>query len=139
MPPIDQIGFVVADLDQAVRLYTPMFGVPQTMDATIEAADYRGRPADCTLRLAMFQSGAMEVELIQVVDGEAIHQEFLAAGRTGPHHIRFTVDDFAAAAAQLRTVGMQPVYGKRFSPGLEFAYFEGPDGVLWELFENHAG
>ena len=138
LPAVDQVGFVVANLDEAVRRYTPLFGEATTMDAEIEGADYRGKKVDCRLKLAMFRSGPVEIEFIEVVDGEAIHTEFLRAGRDGPHHVRFTVASFAEAAAKLEAAGMEAVFGKRFAPGLEFAYFEAADGTLWELFENNA-
>ena len=139
LPPVDQIGFVVEDLEKSIPVYAAVFGDYTTMDTEIEDADYRGRKASCRLKIAYFRSGPLEIELIEVAGGEAIHSEFLEAGRDGPHHIRFTVDNFEEAAAKLESVGMRSVFGKRFAPGLEFAYFESADGMIWEIFENNAG
>jgi catechol 2,3-dioxygenase-like lactoylglutathione lyase family enzyme len=138
LPPVDQIGFVVEDLDKSIPVYEAVFGDYTTMDAEIEDADYRGHAASCKLKIAYFRSGPLEIELIEVAGGETVHNEFLEAGREGPHHIRFTVENFSDAAAKLESVGMKPVFAKKFSPGLEFAYFESPDGMIWEIFENSA-
>jgi len=139
LPPVDQIGFVVKDLEKSIPVYAAIFGDYNTMDTEIEDANYRGRKASCRLKIAYFQSGSLEIELIQVAGGEAIHNEFLEAGGDGPHHIRFTVPDFSEAAKKLESVGMRSVYAKHFAPGLEFAYFESADGMIWEIFENNAG
>lgn len=138
LPPVDQIGFVVEDLEKSIPIYASVFGEYTTMDAEIEDADYRGHKASCTLKIAYFRSGPLEIELIEVAGGEAIHSEFLEAGREGPHHIRFTVENFREAADKLESVGMKSVFAKQFAPGLEFAYFESENGMIWEIFENKA-
>jgi hypothetical protein len=33
---------------------------------------------------------------------------------------------------------MKSVFAKQFAPGLEFAYFESENGMIWEIFENKA-
>ena len=44
LPPIDQVGFVVEDVHEAIKHYTPLFGEFTLWDPTdIDAADYRGR------------------------------------------------------------------------------------------------
>ena len=42
LPPIDQIGFVVKDLSQAMKAYEPLFGPFTTMDPGEMVFDYRG-------------------------------------------------------------------------------------------------
>jgi len=138
-PPIDQVGFVVRDLDQAVACYAPVFGAFKQVDAELREVDYRGRRVDCRLRIATANSGPVEIELIELVEGEAIHREFLEQGREGPHHLRFPVDDLDAAVEAAGKAGLLPVFGKRFSPTVAFSYLEAPDGMLFELLEIRAG
>jgi catechol 2,3-dioxygenase-like lactoylglutathione lyase family enzyme len=138
-PPIDQVGFVVRDLDQAVACYAPAFGAFKQVDAELREVDYRGRRVDCRLRIATANSGPVEIELIELVEGEAIYREFLEQGREGPHHLRFPVDDLDAAVEAAGKAGLRPVFGKRFSPTVAFSYLEAPDGMLFELLEIRAG
>lgn len=136
LPPIDQIGFVVRDVDAAVRQYEPLVGKFDVAQYDMDEVDYRGRKVSCTLKIATAKSGELEIELIEVVGGDAYHCEFLDQGRDGPHHVRFPVDDLDAALAAIQPLGFEPVFGKRFAPGLAFAYLEDSDGRVIELFES---
>ena len=52
LPRVAQIGYVVRDLEAAIRLYDPLFGPFKTMNGSVEQARYRGKLADCHLELA---------------------------------------------------------------------------------------
>lgn len=136
LPPLDQIGFVVRDVDAAIRQYQPLIGSFAVAQYDLEDVDYRGRKASCTLKIATARSGDIEIELIEVIAGEAYHREFLDQGRDGPHHVRFPVDDLDAVQADLEARGFARVFGKRFGPGLAFAYLEDDRGRVIELFEG---
>ncbi len=136
LPPIDQIGFVVRDLDAAVEQYEPLVGTFDVAQYDMDDVDYRGRSTSCTLKIAIARSGDLEFELIEVVAGEAYHREFLDQGRDGPHHIRFPTKDLDGDVAKLEPIGFKRVYGKRFAPGLAFAYLEDDRGRVIELFES---
>ena len=88
LPPIDQIGFVVRDLDAWVARYEPMFGPFTFIDGSVEQADYRGRKADVSMRIGFGRSGNLEIEFIECTAGESPHVEFINSGREGMHHVR---------------------------------------------------
>lgn len=135
---IDQLGFVVRDLEQAMALYEPLFGPFTRMDAEDLEWLYRGRPAVSTVKIAYARSGEVEVELIQWVSGDTPHKEFIDAGREGMHHLRFRVDDMDAKIAAAAKLGYRPIWQKRFAEGLAAVYLERDgDSVILELFENH--
>lgn len=136
LPPLDQIGFVVRDVDAAIRQYEPLVGKFDVAQYDLHDVDYRGRQVSCRLKIAIARSGDIEIELIEVVSGEAYHREFLDQGRDGPHHVRFRIDDLEAKQAELERFGLKRVFGKRFAPGLAFAYLEDPQGRVIELFES---
>jgi len=138
LPPADQVGFVVRDLEAAIRLYTPLFGEFRRMDALDMEWDYRGRRETSSLQLAMCQCGGIEIELIEWLSGLTPHKEFLDAGREGMHHIRFPVAALEPAVARAAELGYVSVWYKRFGPGLAAAYLErAGDPLVIELFENH--
>ncbi|MFT5033288.1 MAG: methylmalonyl-CoA/ethylmalonyl-CoA epimerase [Bermanella sp.] len=136
LPPVDQVGFVVKDIDRAITAYDALFGPFSRMEAQVSAAEYRGRVADCELKLAFGRSGDLEIELIQWVSGESPHREFIEAGREGMQHLRFRVDDADAWIAKLAPHGYCPIWYKRWSEDTVFAYLERDgDPLLIEMLQ----
>jgi methylmalonyl-CoA/ethylmalonyl-CoA epimerase len=140
LPGLDQVGFVVRNMEQALALYEPMFGPFSTMDPGPMTYNYRGAQEECTIRLAFGKSGDVEIELIEWVSGGCPHKEFLDAGREGMHHLRFIVDDLATQVEAAQAVGYEAIWSKRFGAGLAVAYLQRPgDPLVIEFFENHRG
>ena len=140
LPPVNQVGFVVKNLEQALALYEPLFGSFQQMDATDMEWDYRGRPEKSSLKIAFGNSGDVEIELIEWVCGETPHKEFLEAGREGMHHLRFIVDNLEEKVKEAAAFGYQEIWYKRFGEGLAASYLEREgDPLVIEFFENKLG
>ncbi|MDE0950149.1 MAG: VOC family protein [Halioglobus sp.] len=140
LPDLNQVGFVVRDLEQALALYEPLFGPFSMMDPGPMTYDYRGQQEECTMRLAFGKSGDVEIELIEWVAGGCPHKEFLDAGREGMHHLRFIVPDLASAVASAEALGYESIWEKRYGEGLAVAYLErSGDPLVIEFFENHHG
>ena len=138
LPDLNQVGFVVPNLEQALALYEPLFGPFSRMDPGPMTYDYRGAQEECTMRLAFGSSGDVEIELIEWVSGGCPHKEFLDAGREGMHHLRFIVADLDAQIEAARSVGYEAIWGKRYGQGLAVAYMErAGDPLILEFFENH--
>jgi methylmalonyl-CoA/ethylmalonyl-CoA epimerase len=140
LPPVEQIGIVVRDLDRAIEYYTSTFGWGpfEVHSAEIKGVVYRGQPTGCKLRLAMARSGSIEIELIQVLEGETPHTEFLREKGEGLHHLRFRVDDLDGILAEWAKQGIKPVWSHRYPEfGISFAYVDttGIGGMMIELFE----
>ena len=140
LPPCDQVGFVVRDIEASMAAYAPLFGPFTTMDPGPMSYAYRGREEECDMRLAFGKSGELEIELIQWLHGGCPHKEFIDAGREGMHHLRFRIDDLDSKVAEAEALGYQAIWRKRYGEGLAVAYMERPgDSLLVELFENHHG
>ncbi len=130
LPPIDQIGFVVNDLDAWVQQFGPVFGPFTFMDGSVNGAEFRGRNEDVKLRIAFGRSGDVEIELIEWLEGTSPHSEFVQSGREGMHHLRYRVADTDAWIKQLATVGYTPFWYKRWNADTVFAYLENPEFPL---------
>lgn len=140
LPPVSQVGFVVKDIEKAIKRYEPLFGEFRRLDAFDIEWDYRGRPEVSSIKVAFGMSGDVEIELIEWVSGETPHKEFLDAGRDGMHHLRFLVDALEDKIEAAESFGYKSVWYKRFAPGLAAAYLEREgDPLLIELYENHFG
>jgi methylmalonyl-CoA/ethylmalonyl-CoA epimerase len=129
-PYFFQVAYVVPDLGAAERWFQQAMGVRRftRMDGVELKAGcrHRGRPSDAAISLSLGWLGDTQLELVQPLRGESIHAEFLAAGRTGLHHVAYAVPDFAAAAAGLAGQGLVPVAEGVLDTGMrvEFAYFD---------------
>jgi methylmalonyl-CoA/ethylmalonyl-CoA epimerase len=139
---IDQIGYVVHDLEASMPYYEAIFGSFRTGVAPIDGARFRGQEIDCRLKIATNNDGPIEIELIQVLEGETPHTEHLREHGEGPHHVRFRVSDIETKIAELETAGYERTFWKRFGPGVAFAYLTSPKemgGALIELLEMPRG
>ena len=122
----DQVGFVVEDMDRALPRYEALYGPFKVGEAPLQEVTFRGKVSDCKLKLALNTQGPVEIELIQVLEGETTHSEHLRAHGEGPHHVRFRVTGLDAKLEQLGEEGFETVFSKRFGPGVGFAYLETP-------------
>ena len=53
LPPIDQVGYVVKNLDETTKRYAQLFGPFSFMDSPLAGVLYRGKPADVNLLRSM--------------------------------------------------------------------------------------
>lgn len=136
LPPIDQVSYVVRDMDRALERFEPLFGPFQVAEFTLEGTRYRGRPADVTLKLGFGRSGPIEIELIEVVAGESPHVEFLEKHGEGQHHVRCVVSDLDQVTERAARHGFEPIWSHDLpDSGIRFVYLE-RDGTVLELLEG---
>ncbi len=128
-------------MDRALPHYEALYGPFTIADYSIEGVLYRGKTTDCRLRCAFSRSSPIEIELIEVLEGETAHTEHLRRHGEGLHHVRFRVDDVDAKLAVLTGAGFETLLYKRFAPTLAFAYLATPPeqgGSVIELFEDRS-
>lgn len=135
---VDQVAYVVESLEASLPHYESLFGPFQVYEAAVAGATFRGAPCDSRLKIATNDAGAVEIELIEVLEGETPHTEHLRDHGEGLHHVRFRVDGIEAKIEVLEAAGYRNVFFKRFSPDTAFSYLESPPemgGKLIELLE----
>ncbi|HJQ73457.1 MAG TPA: VOC family protein [Gaiellaceae bacterium] len=138
-----QLGFVVRDLERAVREFDAKLGAgpwrgwlfgPQG-----EGREYNGRPAEWTLRLAL-SGGSPHYELIEPVDGPSVHADWLAERGEGFHHVAYVVESLDRITAEMEAAG-HPAVARIHCFGADgdgaAAYFDTADslGFLVEAVE----
>ncbi len=132
LPPVEQIGIVVKDLDRAIEYYSSIFGWGPFRVQQFETKrfTYRGQTGPMKMKVGFAQSGPIEIELIQVLDGETPWTEFLREKGEGLHHLRFRVDDLDGMLSELAEEGIEPAFR-----GTRFAYLNSDKigGVIFEL------
>jgi methylmalonyl-CoA/ethylmalonyl-CoA epimerase len=111
---VDQVGFVVRDLDRAMEAYWRVGVGPwrvYTYDPSrFREITYRGKPANWSFRLALATVGGFTLELIQPLSGESIYSEYLAAhGEGGIQHLGLIVEDVDLVVEQARRSGYEVI------------------------------
>jgi len=130
-----QVGAVVKDLEQSIKVLTQVFGIgpfrvidwPPAGRVDIERF-YYGEPAEFTARMAFTEIGPVELELIQPVGGQSIWADFLREHGPGIHHIRFNTYDMESVLEYLAQNGIGVAQmGSGIRPGTMWANFDTQD------------
>lgn len=136
LPPIDQVSYVVEDLDRAIERFAPLFGPIVTHDVVLKNSTYRGQKSDVSLKIGFGRSGDIEIELIEVVSGQSPHTEFLAGSKEGMHHVRCLVDDLEPVVERAARHGYENIWSYEATEhGVRLVYVE-RDGTVLELVEG---
>ncbi len=131
----DQLSYVVRDLEASLPHYEALFGPFKVVDSPLEGVIYRGRESSCRLRIALNNAGPLEIELIQVTEGDTPHKEHLERHGEGLHHVRFRVQEIDDQLKRLEAAGYETVFYKRFNDAIAFAYVETPSAMGGSVIE----
>jgi methylmalonyl-CoA/ethylmalonyl-CoA epimerase len=126
LPPVYQLGYVVADIEKACRYYESIFGTgpfSEVIDVNMDGALLRGKPVDTSIRVAFVQSGDVQIELIQPTQGKNLYTEFLETRGEGIHHLGYQVEDMATMKAVFAEKVGEPIFSRDMGV-MEFAYFD---------------
>lgn len=139
---VTQIGIIVKDVEKTARSYADFFGVPEpesfwTDTADLAQTEYEGQPTPARAKLAFFEMGQLQIELIQPDEGPSTWREFLDKQGEGVHHIAFGIKGMKEKIALLGNNGMPLIQKGEFTGG-RYAYINTLDElkVLVELLEN---
>jgi methylmalonyl-CoA/ethylmalonyl-CoA epimerase len=127
---IDHIGVAVADLDEAVAVYSEQLGMPVEHRETLEAQG---------VEAVLLGVGVSHVELLRPLGADTAVARFLEKSGPGLHHVAYGTDDIdgaleAARAAGLELIDESPRPGIRNSR-VAFVHPRSTGGVLTELVE----
>ncbi|MEM3726535.1 MAG: VOC family protein [Candidatus Bathyarchaeia archaeon] len=127
---VDQIGVVVRDVEKAARMYEKVLKQEPLPPIEFETDNVK-------LRIVFFQLGEVQLELIQVLEGENIHTKFLKEKGEGLHHLGFFVKDLEKELAVLKKEGMEVLWRGEALGVAKFAYLDTGKflGVTLELIQ----
>lgn len=127
---VDQIGIVVKNVEETMKIYEKTFGIEPfpTVESYIDSAK---------LKIVLFELGEAEIELIQVLEGETIHSKFLEKRGEGLHHLGFFVKDIEKELAKLKREGIRVLERGTVLGAVKFAYLDTEKtlGVVLELIQ----
>ena len=139
---ITQIGILVNDIEKVAQAYADFFGVPKPniiVTDTRETAqtEYNGSPSEARAKLAFFNMGSLQLELIEPDHLPSTWRNHLDAHGEGPHHIAFEIKGMKEKIELLGGKGF-PLQQKGEYTGGRYAYLDTFKElkVLVELLEN---
>lgn len=111
---IAQIGMVVQDVEKSVETYWKMFGIGPWDFYTYEKPlvkkmSYYGKPADYKIRIALSYFGPSRIELIQLLEGSTVYEDFIKTRGYGIQHVGVLVDDMEAALDLAKRAGIDMI------------------------------
>jgi hypothetical protein len=136
---IRQNGYVVNDLDAAIRHWTTVVGVGPfylldhvPMDYFI----YQGEPSAPDLNIALANSGDVQIELIhQLNDAPSPWRDYALAKGAGLHHVSGWTQTYDSDLKKLDEMGLVPTCEGSIAGAARFAYFlaNNLDGTAMEI------
>jgi methylmalonyl-CoA/ethylmalonyl-CoA epimerase len=139
---VTQVAIIVRDIDKAREAWAKVLGV-QTPGASVAESHpsrptrYKGTSSDAKAKLAFFDMGNLQIELIQPLGGKSTWQEFLDKRGEGIHHIAFSVKNIEGVEKQFELQGMPTVQNGGWDGGA-YSYIDASRnlGCILELLED---
>lgn len=139
---VAQIAIVVHDIEEACERWAQILGQPVpnviiTQPGNEVNMTYRGQPSNAQAKLAFFNLGQVQLELIEPVGEPSTWKEALDKNGESVHHIAFWTEDMQASAEFLKQHGIPLVQRGDMGEG-QYAYFDAQQqlGVQIELLER---
>jgi hypothetical protein len=138
---IRQAGYVVDDIEAAMDHWSRVLGIGPFFyneRVPIENYMYRGAPYEPHNSVALANSGALQIELIQCRnDVPSMYRDFKAAGNRGLQHVAYWTNDYDADLTRAMAYGLKPVMSGEVGERGRFVYFdtEFHPGTVIELSE----
>jgi methylmalonyl-CoA/ethylmalonyl-CoA epimerase len=137
-----QVGIVVRDMDKAIeRLSSLGIGPFKPILLPPDRQEwFRGKPRkplEANVKINIAKIGGVEIELIEPVEGESPHKEFLESKGEGLQHIAFAVDDLDKEVAKLTKQGVKVLLRTKWQSG-GIAYLDlDVGGLIIELIQRN--
>lgn len=137
---IDQVGYLVDDLDASLQRWITTMGVgPWTVFRNVALnGTYRGRETLVTMDVGLAYQGDIQIELIKVTnDTPSPYRTEAGEPILGIHHVAWLVDTLDDAVAQASAGGMKVAF-RAANPATQVAYMEVDQepGLLFEFIQG---
>jgi methylmalonyl-CoA/ethylmalonyl-CoA epimerase len=136
-----QVAIVVRDIEKAMDKWTALLECNRPKVLLVEPGNeanvtYRGVPSNATCKLAFFDLGGIQLELIEPIGQDSAWAEGLDEKGERVHHLAFWTEDMKASASALAETGIDLIHRGDMGEG-QYAYFDGTGevGTFLELLE----
>ncbi|HEO8420893.1 MAG: VOC family protein [Niallia sp.] len=139
---ITQIGILVHDIEKTSQAYADFFGIDKpkwslTDTADVAQTEYRKQPTQARAKLAFFDMGSLQLELIEPDHNPSTWREYLDEHGEGPHHIAFVIKGMKEKVAIMERNQMALLQKGEYTGG-RYAYMDTFKDlkIILELLEN---
>lgn len=139
---VTQIGIIVKDIEAASQAYADFLGVEKPKWSITDTADkahtqYMGESSTARAKLAFFNVGSLDIELIEPDNQPSTWREFLDKSGEGVHHIAFIIDGMKEKVIKMENNNMKLVQKGDYEGG-RYSYIDSLKDlkVIIELLEN---
>lgn len=139
---VTQIGILVNDIEKVSAAYADFFGLVKPEIIVTDTEDiaqtrYNGEVTEARAKLAFFDMGSLQLELIEPDHQPSTWRDYLNEHGEGPHHIAFVIEGMKEKIMLLEGKGF-PLQQKGEYTGGRYAYMDTFKElkVLVELLEN---
>ena len=146
LPKVGQIGYVVSDVRETIAYCRDALGIRPwlLLDERPDPCIERGKRVHPVLRIALAHAGGVQVELIEVMEGESYHLDHLAGSQARIHHLGFMVQDLERRLDEAHKLGFGLVQrGTITDIGIkvDYAYLDTVEaaGTVLELIQWRLG
>lgn len=146
LPKLGQIGYVVGDIDEAVAFCRDAFGIRPWLltEERPNPCFEKGKRIYPVLRIGLAYAGPVQIELIQVTEGEPFYLDHIREGREGPHHVGYMVRELDKRLDACNALGIGVIHrGTIRESGLkiDYAYLDTVEtaGMVLELIQWRLG
>ncbi|MFB0506305.1 MAG: VOC family protein [Thermodesulfobacteriota bacterium] len=139
LPDVSHIGVVTNNLDKTMKEMEDLYGLKpfMVMEPGYVNTYLRGKPAEFKLKSAFYRSGQVVFEVISVLEGDTIYDEWLKEKGEGIHHLGYDIDNIEEWIDYYKGKGIGVLQsGER--PGVKWAYLDTAvyTGMIMELIER---
>ena len=131
LPRLCQVGVVVRDLDSAIENYRKLLGMePSRVIERSPTAPgkkyYKGIEFDFFQRVALYDLGDIEFEILQPFGEASALSDFLQEHGEGIHHVAFDTENFIETESHLEDCGAHKIQTGPTSrhPALQWGFFD---------------
>ena len=128
---LDHVGTVVKNTEEAVSLFSNLFGFKITEPRTFQEEGFRS---------TLISKEEVTLELIEPIGPEGMIQKFVEKRGGGLHHISLQVDDLEGEIKQLKTQGVKFVKEEPSqiseTSKIVFIHPRSTHGILIELIQR---
>lgn len=106
---IDQVGVTVYNVDKQIQYYEKFFGkdIFEVIEGTSMRIFEDGRQEPIQAKAAFAKLGNLQIELIEIKEGNTIHLDWLKKHGEGIHHMGMFVEDFQASLKKFQEAGVK--------------------------------
>ena len=138
---IRQNGYVVRDIEAALRHWTQVLGVGPFFyieRVPVEDFRYRGASSDVDVSIALSNSGPLQIELIQPRnEAPSLWRDFLEAGNEGLQHVAYWTETMDEELERIAERGLEIGQSGSIGENGRFVYLstESHPGTVVEVSE----